>query len=39
MMLMHRMMKNASPEKKRILFALYGTLLAIGIAIFAAKVM
>ena len=37
-MLMHHMMKNASPEKKRLLFAVYGSLLTIGIALFAATV-
>ncbi len=38
MMLMHHLMKNASPEKKRLLFAIYGGLLTLGLALFFAYV-
>ena len=38
-MLMHRLNKNASPEKKRMLYAVYGSLLAIGLALFAATLL
>lgn len=38
MMLMHRLMKDASPEKKRVMFALYGGLLTIGLALLLAYV-
>ena len=35
-MLMHHMMKNASPEKKRRMAAILGALLAIGLVVFGA---
>lgn len=38
MMLMNHLMRNASPEKKRVMFALFGTVLAVGIAMLAAYV-
>ena len=36
--MMHHMLRNASPEKRRILFAIYGGLLTIGIALVAAQI-
>lgn len=35
-MLMHQMMKNASPEKKRRMAAIFAVLLVLGLVVFGA---